>query len=33
MGAKIHLSVEGQGKPVAFVLATVQRHEAGVFKE
>ena len=32
-GTKIHLRVEGQGKPVAFVLAPGQRHEASVFEE
>ena len=32
-GTKIHLRVEGQGKPVAFVLTPGQRHEAGVFEE
>ena len=32
-GTKIHLRVGGQGKPVAFVLTTGQRHEASVFEE
>ena len=32
-GTKIHLRVEGQGKPVAFVLTPGQRHEARVFEE
>ena len=32
-GTKIHLRVEGQGKPVAFVLTPGQRHEASVFEE
>ena len=32
-GTKVHLRVEGQGKPVAFVLTPGQRHEASVFEE
>ena len=32
-GTKIHLRVEGQGKPVAFVLTAGQRHEASVFED
>ena len=32
-GTKIHLRVEGQGKPVAFVLTPGQQHEASVFEE
>ena len=32
-GTKVHLRVEGAGKPVAFVLTPGQRHEASVFEE
>ncbi len=32
-GAKVHVRVEGAGKPVAFVLTPGQRHEASVFEE
>lgn len=32
-GTKIHLRVEGRGKPVALVLTPGQRHEASVFEE
>ena len=31
-GTKIHLRVEGRGKPVAFVLTPGQRHEATAFE-
>ena len=32
-GTKIHLGVEGRGKPAAFVLTPGQRREAAVFEE
>ena len=32
-GTKIHLRVEGQGKPIAFVLTPGQRHEASGVEE
>ncbi len=32
-GTKVHVRVEGRGKPVAFVLTPGQRHEASVFEE
>ena len=32
-GTKVHLRVEGKGKPVAFVLTRGQQHEARVFEE
>ena len=32
-GTKVHLRVEGMGKPVAFVLTPGQQHEASVFEE
>ena len=32
-GTKVHLRVEGKGKPVAFVLTPGQQHEARVFEE
>ena len=32
-GTKVHVRVEGWGKPVAFVLTPGQRHEASVFEE
>ncbi len=30
---KIHLRVEGSGKPMAFILTTGQRHEAVIFEQ
>ena len=32
-GTKVHVRVEGAGKPVAFVLTPGQQHEASVFEE
>ena len=32
-GTKVHLRVEGSGKPMAFVLPPGQQHEASVFEE
>ena len=32
-GTKVHVRVEGAGKPVAFVLTPGQQHEATVFEE
>ena len=32
-GTKVHVRVEGRGKPEAFVLTPGQRHEASVFEE
>ena len=32
-GSKIHLRVEGEGRPVALVLAPGQRHRTSVFEE
>ncbi len=32
-GTKVHLRVEGKGKPVVFVLTRGQQHEARVFEE
>ncbi len=32
-GTKVHVRVEGRGKPVAFVLTPGQQHEATVFEE
>ena len=33
LGTKVHLRVEGMGKPVAFVLTPGQLHEATVFEQ
>ena len=33
VGTKVHVRVEGTGKPVAFVLTPGQQHEASVFEE
>ena len=33
LGTKVHVRVEGRGKPVAFVLTPGQQHEATVFEE
>ena len=32
-GTKVHLRVEGRGKPVASVLTTGHQHEASVFEQ